>query len=29
VLPYLQEHGVTEDQIDAMLVRAPARILAG
>ena len=29
VLPYLREHGVTEDQIDAMLVRAPARILAG
>jgi phosphotriesterase-related protein len=29
VLPYLREHDVTEDQIDAMLVRAPARILAG
>ena len=29
VLPYLREHGVTEDQIDAMLVRNPARILAG
>ena len=29
VLPYLREHGVTEDQIDAMLIRNPARILAG
>lgn len=29
VLPYLRAHGVTDDQIDAMLVRAPARILAG
>ena len=29
VLPYLREHGVTEDEIDAMLVRNPARILAG
>jgi phosphotriesterase-related protein len=29
VLPYLSDHGVTEDQIDAMLVRNPARILAG
>ncbi len=29
VLPYLSEHGVTDDQIDAMLVRTPARILAG
>jgi len=28
VLPYLSEHGVTDDQIDAMLVRNPARILA-
>jgi phosphotriesterase-related protein len=27
VLPYLRAHGVTEDQIDAMLVRTPARIL--
>jgi phosphotriesterase-related protein len=27
VLPYLSEHGVTDDQIDAMLVRNPARIL--
>lgn len=29
VLPYLRDHGVTDDQIDAMLVRNPARILAG
>jgi phosphotriesterase-related protein len=29
VLPYLRGHGVTEDEIDAMLVRNPARILAG
>jgi phosphotriesterase-related protein len=29
VLPYLKSHGVTDDQIDAMLVRNPARILAG
>ena len=29
VVPYLREHGVPEDQIDAMLVRNPARILAG
>jgi phosphotriesterase-related protein len=29
VLPYLREHDVPEDQIDAMLVRNPARILAG
>jgi phosphotriesterase-related protein len=29
VLPYLRDRGVTEDQIDAMLVRNPARILAG
>jgi predicted metal-dependent phosphotriesterase family hydrolase len=29
VLPYLREHGVTEDQIDAMLMRTPARILSG
>jgi phosphotriesterase-related protein len=29
VLPYLREHGVTEDEIDAMLARNPARILAG
>jgi phosphotriesterase-related protein len=28
VLPYLREHGVTDDQVDAMLVRTPARILA-
>jgi len=27
VLPYLRERGVTADQIDAMLVRNPARIL--
>jgi len=25
VLPYLQKHGVTDDQIDAMLVRTPRR----
>jgi phosphotriesterase-related protein len=29
VLPYLSEHGVTGDQIDAMLIRNPARILCG
>ena len=29
VLPYLREHGVSEDEIEAMLVRNPARILAG
>ena len=27
VLPYLREHGVTEDQIDTMLVRTPRRVL--
>ena len=29
VLPYLRGHGVSEDEIEAMLVRNPARILAG
>lgn len=29
VLPYLRDHGVTQDQIEAMLVRTPARVLAG
>jgi predicted metal-dependent phosphotriesterase family hydrolase len=29
VVPYLREHGVSDDQLDAMLVRTPARILAG
>ncbi len=29
VIPYLRAHGVTPDQIDAMLVRTPARILGG
>ena len=29
VLPYLREHDVSEDEIEAMLVRNPARILAG
>jgi len=29
VLPYLREHGVAEEQIDAMVVRNPARILGG
>jgi phosphotriesterase-related protein len=29
VLPYLRDHGVTEDQIDTMLIRNPARILSG
>jgi len=29
VVPYLSEHGVSDDEIDAMLVRNPARILAG
>ncbi|HSZ40771.1 MAG TPA: phosphotriesterase-related protein [Trebonia sp.] len=28
VLPYLRDHGVTEDEIDTMLVRTPRRILA-
>jgi len=29
VLPYLRDHGVTDDEIDTMLVRNPARVLAG
>jgi predicted metal-dependent phosphotriesterase family hydrolase len=29
VPPYLRDHGVSEADIDAMLVRNPARILAG
>jgi phosphotriesterase-related protein len=29
VLPYLRAHGVTDDQIETMLVRTPARVLAG
>jgi phosphotriesterase-related protein len=29
VLPYLRDHGVSEDDIDTMLVDVPARILAG
>jgi phosphotriesterase-related protein len=29
VLPSLRDRGVTDDQIDAMLVRNPARVLAG
>ena len=29
VVPYLRDHGVTADQIDAMLTRVPARVLAG
>jgi len=29
VLPYLRDHGVTSGEIDAMLVRNPARVLAG
>jgi phosphotriesterase-related protein len=29
VLPYLRAHGVTEAQLDAMLVRTPARVLSG
>jgi phosphotriesterase-related protein len=29
VLPYLRAHGVTEEQIGAMLVDTPARVLAG
>jgi len=29
VLPYLRNHGVTSGEIDTMLVRNPARILAG
>lgn len=27
VLPYLREHGVTDEQIDMMLVGNPARVL--
>ena len=26
VLPYVRQHGVTDDQIDAMLVRTPRRL---
>jgi phosphotriesterase-related protein len=29
VVPYLLAHGVTQDQVDAMLVRNPARVLGG
>jgi len=29
VLPYLRDHGVTDDEIDTMVVRNPARVLAG
>ena len=29
VIPYLRDHGVTEAQLDAMLTRTPATILAG
>jgi phosphotriesterase-related protein len=29
VIPYLSDHGVSDDQLDAMLTRTPARILAG
>jgi phosphotriesterase-related protein len=29
VVPYLRDHGVSADELDAMLVRTPARILAG
>jgi phosphotriesterase-related protein len=29
VLPYLRDHGVTDEEIDTMLVRNPARILSG
>jgi predicted metal-dependent phosphotriesterase family hydrolase len=29
VVPYLLAHGVTQDQIDQMLERTPARILSG
>jgi phosphotriesterase-related protein len=29
VVPYLTAHGVTGDQLDAMLVRTPARVLCG
>ena len=28
VIPYLSDHGVSDDQLDAMLTRTPARILA-
>ena len=29
VLPYLREHGVTEEQIDTMLVDVPRRFFEG
>jgi phosphotriesterase-related protein len=29
VLPYLRDHGVTDEEIDTMLVKNPARILSG
>ena len=29
VLPYLLEHGVTQAQVDTMLVEVPRRVLAG
>ena len=29
VVPYLRDHGVSADQLDAMLIRTPASILAG
>ena len=29
VIPYLRDHGVSADQLDAMLTRTPAHILAG
>jgi phosphotriesterase-related protein len=29
VLPYLRDHGVPEDDIDAIFVRNPARVLVG
>jgi predicted metal-dependent phosphotriesterase family hydrolase len=29
VIPYIREHGVTAEQVDAMMVANPSRILAG
>ncbi len=28
-MPYLLDHGVTQDEVDAMLIANPARVLAG
>ena len=29
MLPYLLEHGVTQEQVDVMLIDVPRRVLAG